>query len=49
MSGSGSSVFGLFEQDFVALSAYKNFIDLGYQANLTKPLFQPDFGVYILD
>ncbi|MDC0979773.1 4-(cytidine 5'-diphospho)-2-C-methyl-D-erythritol kinase, partial [Balneolaceae bacterium] len=33
MSGSGSSVFGLFHQDFVATEAYESFIRLGYAAN----------------
>lgn len=47
MSGSGSSVFGLFEQDFVALNAWHAFTDLGFRCNLTRPRFQPDQGVYI--
>ena len=33
MSGSGSSVFGLFHQDFVAIEAYETFVRLGYPAN----------------
>ena len=46
MSGSGSSVFGIFEQDFVAIDAYESFHSLGFSANLTKPMFKPDLGVY---
>ncbi len=46
MSGSGSSVFGIFSQDFVAINAYESFHSLGYLANLTRPLFKPDQGVY---
>ncbi|MBP3191536.1 4-(cytidine 5'-diphospho)-2-C-methyl-D-erythritol kinase [Natronogracilivirga saccharolytica] len=46
MSGSGSSVFGLFRQEFVAVDAYNRFIDWDLQANLTPPSFQPDFGIY---
>ena len=46
MSGSGSSVFGIFEQDFVAIHAYESFHNLGFKANLTRPLFAPDNGVY---
>jgi len=49
MSGSGSSVFGLFHQDFVATEAYESFIRLGYAANLTRPKFVPDTGVYELE
>ncbi|TNE73667.1 4-(cytidine 5'-diphospho)-2-C-methyl-D-erythritol kinase [bacterium] len=49
MSGSGSSVFGLFEQDFVALSAYDAFIRLGYPASVTRPGFKPDLGIYRID
>lgn len=48
MSGSGSSVFGLFHQDFVATEAYESFVRLGYAANLTRPKFVPDTGVYEL-
>jgi 4-diphosphocytidyl-2-C-methyl-D-erythritol kinase len=48
MSGSGSSVFGLFHQDFVATEAYESFVRLGYVANLTRPKFVPDTGVYEL-
>ncbi|MFV1883929.1 MAG: 4-(cytidine 5'-diphospho)-2-C-methyl-D-erythritol kinase [Balneola sp.] len=46
MSGSGSSVFGIFMQDFVAINAYESFHKLGFSANLTRPLFEPDLGVY---
>lgn len=47
MSGSGSSVFGIFLQDFVAINAYESFHKLGYSANLTRPDFEPDLGVYL--
>ena len=47
MSGSGSSVFGIFDQDFVAIDAYESFNALGYPANLTRPSFSPDLGIYI--
>jgi 4-diphosphocytidyl-2-C-methyl-D-erythritol kinase len=46
MSGSGSSVFGIFEQDFVAIHAYESFHNLGFSANLTRPHFSPDLGIY---
>lgn len=46
MSGSGSSVFGIFMQDFVAIDAYESFHKLGFPANITRPLFKPDLGVY---
>lgn len=46
MSGSGSSVFGLFEQNFVATDAYHQFVELEYQTNITPPDFAPDFGIY---
>ncbi len=46
MSGSGSSVFGIFKQDFVAIDAYESFHSLGFSANLTKPMFKPDLRVY---
>lgn len=49
MSGSGSSVFGVFDQDFVAINAYESFHKLGFLANLTRPKFKPDYGVYIKD
>jgi len=47
MSGSGSSVFGIFEQDFVAIQAYESFHKLGFATNLTKPRFTPDHGIYL--
>lgn len=46
MSGSGSSVFGLFKQDFVAIHAYESFHSLGFSANITRPSFTPDLGIY---
>lgn len=48
MSGSGSAVYGLFLQDFVALIAYETLLSLQFRCNLTKPLFQPDKGIYQL-
>jgi 4-diphosphocytidyl-2-C-methyl-D-erythritol kinase len=47
MSGSGSAVYGIFEQDFVATAAYQGFLDLGFSANLTRPGFTPDYGIYL--
>lgn len=49
MSGSGSSVFGLFTQDFVAQDAMNSFIQLGYPVKLTPPSFVPDTKVYKLE
>lgn len=49
MSGSGSTVFGIFEQDFVAINAYESFHKLGFSANLTRPGFTPDRGIYRTD
>lgn len=49
MSGSGSSVFGIFEQDFVAINAYESFHKLGFGVNLTRPGFKPDMGIYKKD
>lgn len=46
MSGSGSTVYGIFMQDFVAIHAYESFHKLGFPANLTRPGFQPDHGIY---
>ena len=46
MSGSGSSVFGIFLQDFVAINAYESFHSLNFPVNLTRPGFKPDLGVY---
>ena len=47
MSGSGSTVFGIFEQDFVAIQAYESFHKLGFLSNLTRPGFKPDNGIYM--
>jgi len=47
MSGSGSTVFGIFEQDFVAINAYESFHELGFLAKLTRPGFKPDYGIYV--
>ncbi len=47
MSGSGSTVYGIFEQDFVAISAYDSFHELGMLAKLTRPDFKPDYGIYV--
>jgi 4-diphosphocytidyl-2-C-methyl-D-erythritol kinase len=44
MSGSGSTVFGIFSQDFVAINAYESFHKLGFSSNLTRPGFKPDNG-----
>lgn len=49
MSGSGSAVFGIFEQDFVAIQAYESFHELEFKTNLTKPGFSPDHGIYLKD
>ncbi|WP_069131173.1 4-(cytidine 5'-diphospho)-2-C-methyl-D-erythritol kinase [Rhodohalobacter halophilus] len=49
MSGSGSTVYGVFEQDFVAINAYESFYKLGFPANLTRPNFEPDNGIYRKD
>lgn len=46
MSGSGSAVYGLFEQDFVAISAYEGLLELGFPTNITRPRFSPDYGIY---
>ena len=46
MSGSGSSVFGIFRQEFVAVDAFNLFVDWKHKANLTPPSFIPDIGVY---
>ncbi len=47
MSGSGSSVFGIFDQEITAYETYKYLLELDYRANLTPPRFKPDHGVYI--
>jgi 4-diphosphocytidyl-2-C-methyl-D-erythritol kinase len=49
MTGSGSAVYGIFEQEFVAHEAYKTLLDLGLKANLTRPKFSPDYGIYRKD
>ncbi len=46
MSGSGSSVFGIFEQEFVAVEAYNQLIDWNLHTNITPPSFVPDNGIY---
>jgi len=49
MTGSGSAVYGIFEQDFVATNAYKGFLELELPASLTRPSFEPDYGIYRKD
>jgi len=49
MTGSGSAIFGLFDQDFVAINAYESFHKLGFLSNLTRPGFDPDRGIYLKD
>jgi 4-diphosphocytidyl-2-C-methyl-D-erythritol kinase len=46
MTGSGSAVYGLFEQNLVAMNAYETLLDLDLQAKLTRPAFSPDYGIY---
>jgi 4-diphosphocytidyl-2-C-methyl-D-erythritol kinase len=46
MTGSGSAVYGLFEQNLVAMNAYETLLDLDLQAKLTRPGFSPDYGIY---
>lgn len=46
MTGSGSAVYGLFEQDFVAINAYEGLLDLDLPTNITRPGFKPDYGIY---
>ncbi|HKK43995.1 MAG TPA: 4-(cytidine 5'-diphospho)-2-C-methyl-D-erythritol kinase [Balneolaceae bacterium] len=46
MTGSGSAVYGIFEQDFVATNAYQGFLELDLPSNLTRPGFKPDYGIY---
>lgn len=45
MTGSGSALFGVFEQEFVAIHALESLSNLGYQANLTGPRFTPDLSI----
>jgi 4-diphosphocytidyl-2-C-methyl-D-erythritol kinase len=42
MSGSGSSVFGLFDQEFAAVESLEYLRQEGHEANLTPPAFVPD-------
>lgn len=49
MTGSGSAVFGLFEQEFVASEANASFIELGYASSLTPPAFTADTALYQRD
>ena len=46
MTGSGSAVYGIFEQDFVATNAYKGLLELDFPTNMTRPGFEPDYGIY---
>lgn len=46
MTGSGSAVYGIFEQDFLALEAYEALLDLALPAKITRPGFKPDYGIY---
>jgi len=46
MTGSGSAVYGIFEQDFVATNAYQGFLELDLPSSLTRPGFKPDYGIY---
>jgi len=46
MTGSGSAVYGIFEQDFVATNAYKGLLELDYPCSMTRPGFSPDYGIY---
>lgn len=47
MSGSGSSVFGLFNQEVAAIEAFEYIRGQGYSANLTNPNFKPDTSIYL--
>jgi 4-diphosphocytidyl-2-C-methyl-D-erythritol kinase len=46
MSGSGSSVYGLFDQEFSAIESFEYLKQEGYQATLTNPGFAVDKGIY---
>ncbi len=48
MSGSGSAVYGLFEQEFVANQSLRGFLDAGIQVKMTAPDFDPDSNIYEL-
>jgi 4-diphosphocytidyl-2-C-methyl-D-erythritol kinase len=45
MSGSGSSVFGLFDQEFAAIETLEYLRLEGHEANLTPPDFAPDYRI----
>ena len=47
MSGSGSAVFGIFDQEIAAIDTYNLMVESGYKACLTSPGFNPDHKVYI--
>jgi 4-diphosphocytidyl-2-C-methyl-D-erythritol kinase len=46
MTGSGSAVYGIFEQEFLALDAYRGLLSLDLPAKITRPAFRPDYGIY---
>ncbi|MCW9705460.1 4-(cytidine 5'-diphospho)-2-C-methyl-D-erythritol kinase [Fodinibius salsisoli] len=46
MTGSGSAVYGVFEQEFVATEAYKGLLELELPCSLTPAGFTPDYGIY---
>lgn len=47
MSGSGSSVYGLFDQEMVAIHAHDSLSNLGYRTCLTEPGFIPDLRISV--